>query len=86
MKTIEIPYTSIEEQRKIGDYLESLDHLITLHQRKREEMKTLKKYMLQKMFPQNGQLVPQIRFSGFTEDWEQRKFGDYNDFDDRISF
>ena len=79
MKTIEIPYTSIEEQRKIGDYLESLDHLITLHQRKREEMKTLKKYMLQKMFPQNGQLVPQIRFSGFTEDWEQRKFGDYND-------
>lgn len=76
MKIIEIPYTSIEEQRKIGDYLESLDHLITLHQRKREEMKTLKKYMLQKMFPQNGQLVPQIRFSGFTGDWEQRKLGD----------
>ena len=76
MKTIEIPYTSIEEQRKIGDYLESLDHLITLHQRKCEEMKTLKKYMLQKMFPQNGQSVPQIRFSGFTEDWEQRKLGD----------
>ncbi|NME56059.1 restriction endonuclease subunit S [Dorea formicigenerans] len=76
MKTIEIPYTSIEEQRKIGDYLESLDHLITLHQRKCEEMKTLKKYMLQKMFPQNGQSVPQIRFSGFTEDWEQRKLSE----------
>ena len=79
MKTIEIPYTSMEEQRKIGDYLDSLDHLITLHQRKCEETKTLKKYMLQKMFPQNGQKVPEIRFKGFTEDWEQRKFGDYND-------
>lgn len=76
MKTIEIPYTSIEEQRKIGDYLESLDHLITLHQRKCEETRTLKKYMLQKMFPQNGHSVPEIRFSGFTEDWEQRKFGE----------
>lgn len=62
-----------EEQKKIGAYFSNLDHLITLHQRKCEEMKTLKKYMLQKMFPQNGQLVPQIRFSGFTEDWEQRK-------------
>ena len=76
MKTIEIPYTSLEEQGKIGDYLESLDHLITLHQRKCEETKTLKKYMLQKMFPQNGQSVPEIRFSGFTEDWEQCKLGE----------
>lgn len=66
-----------EEQKKIGAYFSNLDHLITLHQRKCEEMKTLKKYMLQKMFPQNGQLVPQIRFSGFTEDWEQRKLGDF---------
>ena len=65
-----------EEQQKIATYFDSLDHLITLHQRKCEEMKTLKKYMLQKMFPQNGQSVPQIRFSGFTEDWEQRKLGD----------
>ena len=79
MKTIEIPYTSIEEQRKIGDYLESLDHLITLHQRKCEQTKTLKKYMLQKMFPQDGEKVPQIRFEGFTEDWEQRKLGDIAD-------
>ena len=73
MKTIEIPYTSMEEQRKIGDYLDSLDHLITLHQRKCDETKKLKKYMLQKMFPQNGKRVPEIRFAGFTDDWEQRK-------------
>jgi type I restriction enzyme S subunit len=77
MKTIEIPYTSIEEQRKIGDYLDCLDHLITLHQRKCEQTKNLKKYMLQKMFPQNGAKVPEIRFNGFTHDWEQRKLIDY---------
>lgn len=65
-----------EEQQKIATYFDALDHLITLHQRKCEEMKTLKKYMLQKMFPQNGQSVPQIRFSGFTEDWEQRKLSE----------
>lgn len=76
MKTIEIPYTSMEEQRKIGDYLDSLDHLITLHQRKCDETKKLKKYMLQKMFPQNGSKVPEIRFKGFTDEWEQRKFGE----------
>ena len=65
-----------DEQRLLAYYFTNLDHLITLHQRKCEEMKTLKKYMLQKMFPQNGQSVPQIRFSGFTEDWEQRKLGE----------
>ena len=79
MKIIEIPYTSTEEQRQIGDYLESLDHLITLHQRKCEQTKNLKKYMLQKMFPQNGAKVPEIRFNGFTHDWEQRKLGDLVD-------
>ena len=67
---------SQEEQGKIGAYFRSLDEMITLHQRKCEETKKLKKYMLQKMFPQNGQLVPEIRFAGFTEDWEQRKLGD----------
>ena len=72
----EIMIPCYEEQEKIGSYLHSLDHLITLHQRKCEETKTLKKYMLQKMFPQNGHSVPEIRFSGFTEDWEQRKLGD----------
>lgn len=65
-----------EEQTKIGAYFHHIDHLITLHQRKCEETKKLKKYMLQKMFPQNGKSVPEIRFAGFTEDWEQRKFSD----------
>ena len=67
---------NIEEQKKIGQYFANLDTLITLHQRKCDETKRLKKYMLQKMFPQNGEKVPEIRFSGFTDDWEQRKLGD----------
>ena len=66
----------IEEQKKIGKYFEELERLITLHQRKCDEVKSLKKYMLQKMFPQNEQKVPEIRFKGFTEAWEQRKLGD----------
>ena len=65
-----------EEQRKIAAYFDDLDHLITLHQRKCDEVKSLKKYMLQKMFPQNEQKVPEIRFEGFTEAWEQRKLGE----------
>ena len=69
-------FPKLEEQRAISHYFNSLDHLITLHQRKCEETKTLKKYMLQKMFPKNGQTVPEIRFSGFTDDWEQRKLGE----------
>lgn len=72
----ELPVPSIEEQTKVGEYFYSLDHLITLHQRKCEQTKNLKKYMLQKMFPQNGAKVPEIRFNGFTHDWEQRKLGD----------
>ena len=75
MKTIEIPWTSYEEQKKIGDYIESLDTLITLHQRKCDETKKLKKFMLQKMFPKKDAKKPEIRFAGFTDDWEQRKFG-----------
>lgn len=73
----ELPVPSIEEQTKVGEYFYSLDHLITLHQRKCEQTKNLKKYMLQKMFPQNGAKVPEIRFNGFTHDWEQRKLIDY---------
>ena len=65
-----------EEQQKIGAYFSNLDHLITLHQRKCDETKKLKKYMLQKMFPQNGSKVPEIRFKGFTDEWEQRKLGE----------
>ena len=68
-----------EEQQKIATYFDSLDHLITLQQRKCDEVKSLKKYMLQKMFPQNEQKVPEIRFEGFTEAWEQRKLSDIYD-------
>lgn len=72
---------SIEEQQKIGEYFSNLDHLITLHQRKCEQTKELKKFMLQKMFPKKGEKNPEIRFPGFTDDWEQRKLGDV--FDER---
>ena len=68
-----------EEQRKIAVYFDDLDHLITLHQRKCEETKKLKKFMLQKMFPQKGEKVPKIRFDGFTDDWEQRKLSEISD-------
>ena len=76
IKILPISLPSVVEQRKISSYLSHLDHLITLHQRKCEQTKNLKKYMLQKMFPKNGAKVPKIRFDGFTYDWEQRKFGD----------
>ena len=75
----EIMIPCYEEQEKIGSYLHSLDHLITLHQRKIEKLKEYKKGMLQKMFPKNGEKIPEVRFPGFTDDWEQRKFGDDND-------
>ena len=65
-----------EEQNKIGDFLLELDHLITLHQRKYDKLQNIKKSMLEKMFPKNGSNVPEIRFSGFTDPWEQRKLGD----------
>ena len=68
---------TIEEQRKIGDYFSHLDHLITLHQRKLEKLKIVKKAMLENCFPKNGEKVPRFRFSGFTGDWEQRKLGDF---------
>ncbi len=66
---------TISEQKVIGAYFAKLDHLITLHQRKCDEIKKLKKYMLQNMFPQDEEKVPKIRFYGFTDDWEQRKLG-----------
>ena len=72
----EIKVPKKEEQTKIGTYFRNIDRLITLHQRKCDEMKILKKYMLQKMFPQNGQKIPEIRFEGFTGEWEQRKLGE----------
>lgn len=76
----------IREEEKIGAYYKKLDNLITLHQRKCEETKKLKKYMLQKMFPQNGQTVPEIRFAGFTDAWEQRKLGETCKLNGRIGF
>ena len=65
------------ERTVIGEYFANLDNLITLHQRKLEKLKLVKKSMLEKMFPKNGSSVPEIRFKGFTDDWEQRKLGDY---------
>ena len=63
------------ETQKIADYFTHLDHLITLHQRKLEKLKIVKKAMLENCFPKNGEKVPKFRFSGFTGDWEQRKLG-----------
>jgi type I restriction enzyme S subunit len=74
-----ITLPSVEEQQKIGAYFENLDNLITLHQRKYDKLTNVKKSMLEKMFPQNGSNVPEIRFKGFTEAWEQRKFGEVFD-------
>lgn len=71
-----VPIPEIEEQKKIAACIVNLNSLITLHQRKCEQTKKLKKYMLQKMFPQNGAKVPEIRFYGFTYDWEQRKLNE----------
>ena len=70
---------SVKEQKQIGAFLNKLDNLITLHQRKCDDTKKLKKYMLQKMFPKNGEKKPEIRFAGFTDDWEQRKLGEVSD-------
>ena len=70
---------SESEQLKIGEYLLTLDHLITLHQRKFEKLTNVKKSMLEKMFPQNGSSYPEIRFKGFTDPWEQRKLSEITD-------
>ena len=66
----------IDEQRKIAEYFTNIDNLITLHQRKYDKLTNVKKSMLEKMFPKNGSNVPEIRFKGFTDAWEQRKLGD----------
>lgn len=79
MMNIEVPIPSVEEQGRIGDYLHTVDVLITLHQRKLEQQKQLKQYFLQNMFPADGEKVPRIRFKGFTGDWEERKLGEIAD-------
>ena len=66
----------IDEQKKIGDFFSTLETAVTLHQRKCDALQKFKKSMLQKMFPQNGESVPEIRFAGFTDAWEQRKVGE----------
>ena len=68
-----------QEQKQIGAYFRNLDNLITLHQRKYERLKNVKKSMLEKMFPKNGSNIPEIRFAGFTDAWEQRKLDTITD-------
>lgn len=79
---ININLPSIKEQEEISDYLRSLDTLITLHQRKLEKLQNMKKSCLQKMFPKDGATVPEIRFSEFQGDWEERTLGSC--FDERL--
>ena len=69
-----------EEQQKIATYFDNIDHLITLHQRKLDKLINVKKSMLEKMFPKQGSTVPEIRFTGFTNDWEQRELNDIAEF------
>ena len=73
---LHVPVPSGEEQAKIGSFFKLVDKAITLHQRKLEGLSKLKKSLLQKMFPKNGSLGPELRFPGFTGDWEQHKLGD----------
>ncbi|MEB3450283.1 restriction endonuclease subunit S [Pasteurella multocida] len=81
--SIKVVIPKIQEQQKIGSFFTALDRLITTHQRKLENVKKLKKSLLQKMFPKNGQEFPEIRFPEFTDAWEQRKLGKLADFNPR---
>ena len=80
IRNAQINIPKIEEQQKIGKVLHSLDTLVTLHQRKLDKLQNVKKACLEKMFPQNGESVPRIRFKGFTDTWEQRKLTDIVEF------
>ena len=71
-----IPIPSIEEQTKIGNFFKQLDDTIALHQQELTTLKQTKQGFLQKMFPKEGESVPEVRFPGFTGDWEQRKLGE----------
>lgn len=75
-KKMETRFPSLPEQKQIGEFLECLDDLITVNQRKLDLLKEQKKGYLQKMFPKNGAKVPELRFAGFADDWEQRKLGE----------
>ncbi|WXX25539.1 restriction endonuclease subunit S [Bifidobacterium bifidum] len=80
LKGLGIAFPDVTEQQAIGTFFSSLDDLITLHQRKYDKLVVFKKTMLEKMFPKDGESVPEIRFAGFTDPWEQRKFGDCFEF------
>lgn len=76
LELISLLIPSLEEQQKIGTFFKQLDDIIALHQRKLDLLKEQKKGYLQKMFPKNGEKVPELRFAGFADDWEERKLGD----------
>ena len=76
VEAMEISMPSLSEQGPIGEFFKQLDNLITLHQRKHDKLVVLKQAMLEKMFPQGGSNVPEVRFTGFTDPWEQRKLGE----------
>ena len=86
LKNIEVSFPSIPEQEKIAAYFADLDHLITLHQRKYDKLTKVKKSMLEKMFPKNGTNVPEIRFKGFTDAWEQRKLPEFVSFFNGLTY
>jgi len=79
LKDIDISFPSIKEQCKITTYFSSLDHLITLHKKKYNRLVNIKKSMLEKMFPRNGEIVPEVRFAEFTGNWEKHKLGEIAD-------
>ena len=80
VKDLVVQFPTLPEQEVIGTYFANLDHLITLHQRKYDKLINIKKSMLEKMFPKEGENVPEIRFDGFTEPWEQRKLTEFVEF------
>ena len=80
VKDLVVQFPTLPEQEVIGTYFANLDHLITLHQRKSDKLINIKKSMLVKMFPKDGENVPEIRFDGFTEPWEQRKLTEFVEF------
>ena len=77
MLKYELLVSSIKEQNEISSFLNHVDYIITLHQRKLDNLKLKKKALLQKLFPKNGERYPELRFSGFTDAWEQRKLGEF---------
>ena len=76
LQEVNLVFPTLNEQKEISSFFEKLDDAITLHQRKLENLKLKKKALLQKLFPKNGEQFPELRFPGFTDAWEQRKFGE----------